>query len=298
MRWRAWWRGVWSIRIPTTARQHQVGTPSSPLLDVTNATVVRGLVRALDGVTFSVNRGEHTAILGPNGAGKSSLIRLLALDDYPIAVGDPVPRVRWFGRDRWNVGELRRRLGIVSGDLDAGFARASRRGRVSGLDAVTAGFFASHALFAHHVVTDSMRRDAADALGRVESASLGVKMLSEMSAGERRRVLIARALVTRPEALLLDEPTTGLDLVARHRFMESVRRLARDGATVVLVTHHADEIIPEIRRVLLLGRGRLVRDGSPEETLTGESLGALYGAPVSVECTAGYYTVRVDPPPG
>ena len=274
-----------------------MGTPSPRLLEVINASVVRGSVRALDRISFSVGFGEHTTILGPNGAGKSSLIRLLAIDDYPIADGDPMPRVRWFGRDRWNVGELRRRLGIVSGDLDAGFARASRSGRVSGLEAVTAGFFASHAIFAHHTVTAAMRRDARDALERGESAVLGDRMLHEMSAGERRRVLIARALVTRPEALLLDEPTTGLDLVARHRFIESVRRLASDGTTVLLVTHHVDEIFPEMHRVLLLDRGRLVRDGPPSETLTKAALSAVYGASVQIDRAGEYYSARVDPTP-
>jgi iron complex transport system ATP-binding protein len=112
-----------------------------------------------------------------------------------------------------------------------------------------------------------------------------------MSAGERRRVLIARALVTTPEALVLDEPTAGLDLVARHRFMESVRRLARDGTTLILVTHHVDEIIPEIGRVVLLREGRVAFDGRVEQALTSERLSAVFGGPVVVERSSGYYHV-------
>jgi len=117
--------------------------------------------------------------------------------------------------------------------------------------------------------------------------------LHEMSAGERRRVLIARALVTRPQALLLDEPTTGLDLVARHRFMESVRLLARAGTTTILVTHHVEEIVPEIQRVVLLQDGRLAFDGTPEEALSAERLTQVFGAPVVVTQSAGYFHVRL-----
>ena len=89
-----------------------------------------------------------------------------------------------------------------------------------------------------------------------------------MSTGEARRVLIARALVHHPKALVLDEPTRGLDLVARHHFMERVRAVARDGTTILLVTHYVDEIIPEIDRVILLKRGRIAADGPKAEVLT------------------------------
>jgi iron complex transport system ATP-binding protein len=114
-----------------------------------------------------------------------------------------------------------------------------------------------------------------------------------MSTGERRRVLIARALVTRPELLVLDEPTTGLDFVARHRFLEAVRRLAREGTTILIVTHHVEEVIPETTRVVLLSKGRVAFDGRPDEALTPERLGAVYGAPMAVERHDGYYSVRL-----
>ena len=114
-----------------------------------------------------------------------------------------------------------------------------------------------------------------------------------MSAGEKRRVLIARALVRGPRALLLDEPTTGLDLVARHKFMGSIRGLARAGTTVILVTHHIEEIVPEIQRVVLLRKGRIVCDGPPEVVLTNEQLSLAYGIQLAVERNGDYYHVRV-----
>ena len=272
----------------------------TPVLELAEATVVRGGTRVLDRVSLTILAGEHTAILGPNGAGKSSLIRLLTLEDYPLAKspGEGLddagqPPMRWFGEPRLAATTLRRRLGVVTGELDAAFGRSSHRGRVPGLEAVASGFLGSQGLFAHQTITGEMWQGARAALARIDAGHLAAKQLTEMSAGERRRVLIARALVTRPEVLLLDEPTTGLDLVARHDFMESVRALAAGGATLLLVTHHVEEVIPEIGRVLLLARGRIVGDGVPEAMLTSARLSELYGAPVTVERSGAYFHVRV-----
>ena len=264
-------------------------------MEIAGATLVRGRTRVLDDVSLTIACGEHTAILGPNGAGKTSLMRLVTLEDRARAPENGAPPLRLFGRSSWDITELRTRLGVVTGDLDAGFGLGTSGGRVSGLDAAVSGLLGSHGVFAHHQVTDAMREQGRSALARVDAPHLAAKPLNEMSAGERRRVLIARALVTRPAALLLDEPTTGLDLVARHRFMETVRRLAREGTTVILVTHHIDEIIPETRRVVLLRRGRVDFSGPPGEALTAGRLGALFGAPLAVERAGGYYHVRVAP---
>ena len=184
-------------------------------------------------------------------------------------------------------------MGVVTGDLDASFGMSSWGGRVSGLDAATSGLLGSHGVFSHQDVTPAMRAQGHAALARVEAVHLADKPLTEMSTGERRRVLIARALVTRPEVLVLDEPTTGLDFVARHQFLESVRRLAREGTTILIVTHHVEEVIPEIRRVVLLQRGRVAFDGTPAEALTSERLADVYGAPLAVERQGDYYAVRV-----
>ena len=139
-----------------------------------------------------------------------------------------------------------------------------------------------------------MREQAADALDRMGAAHLAGATLDTMSTGEARRVLIARALVHEPKALVLDEPTRGLDLVARHAFMERVRRIAQQGTTILLVTHHIDEIIPEIDRVVLLAHGRIACDGPKSTALTAAHLGPVFGAPLAVDEVAGYYHVRVD----
>ena len=267
----------------------------APILELVNATLVRGRTRVLDRLSFTIEQGEHTAILGPNGAGKTSLIRMLTLDDRPRASENGTPALRLFGREHWDIGELRTRLGVVTGDLDASFGVSTSGGRVSGLDTAVSGFFGSHGVFSHHDVSAAMREQGRDALTRVEVPHLAGKPINEMSTGERRRVLIARALVTRPAALVLDEPTTGLDLVARHRFMETVRRLMREGTTLILITHHVDEIVPETRRVVLLREGQVAYDGGPEDVLTTARLSEVFGASLSVERAGGYYHVRVGP---
>jgi iron complex transport system ATP-binding protein len=137
-----------------------------------------------------------------------------------------------------------------------------------------------------------MRERAAAALDTVGAGHLSARFLDELSSGEARRVMLARVLVTEPRALVLDEPTTGLDLAARHAFMERVRAVARRGTTVILVTHHLEEIIPEIERVVLLRAGRIAGDGTKTEMLASARLSALFDLPVAVDHADGYHYAR------
>lgn len=219
-------------------------------------------------------------------------MRLLMLEDRPLP-RERTPPLKLFGRANWDLMELRQRLGVVTGDLDASFGISTSRGRVRGLDVALSGLFGGQGVFSHNEVTTGMRERASEALVRVKASHLATKPLNEMSTGERRRVLIARALITRPDALLLDEPTTGLDIVARQRFMETVRELARQGTTTILVTHHVEEVVPEIDRIVLLRAGRIAFDGAAAEALTPSRLEFVFGAPVEVTSNAGYFHVRL-----
>ena len=275
-----------------------------PFLELNSASVVLGDTKVLDSLTMSIQVGEHTAILGANGAGKSTFIKLLTLQQYPLAERERegVPEregfsraapIRVFGQDRWDVFELRSKFGIVSADLHDRFVHGNSNGVLTGLDAVVSGFFATYGVFAHQRITDGMRRQAMDALGRIGAARLARQTLDTMSTGEARRVLIARALVHNPVALVLDEPTRGLDLVAQHDFMAQVRRIAQQGTTILLVTHHVDEIIPEIARVILLRQGRIACDTSKADALTAKNLSHAFDAPLVVDQADGYFHVRV-----
>jgi iron complex transport system ATP-binding protein len=266
----------------------------NPLLELTDATVVKGGVRILDRLTLTIHAGEHTAILGPNGAGKTTLLNLLTHDDYAFADDKCPPTVRVFGRDRWDVFALRSQLGIISSDLHQRFVAGHSAGRIRGEGAVVSGFFATRGFLINWSVTPEMRRRALEALGRLEAGHLAGKWMDEMSTGEARRVLIARALVSEPKALILDEPSAGLDVVARLRFLETVRRIARQGTTIVLITHHVEEIIPEIGRVIFLKDGRADSDGPKAAMLTSERLGQLFGGPVAVGRHDGYFHVTTN----
>ena len=237
-------------------------TLPDPVLELRDATVVKNDRRILDGLTLTIEAGEHTAIIGPNGAGKSALVSLLTHDDRPVRHEDGSPSVLVFGEGRWNVFDLRSQLGIVSADLHHRFVLGNNEGRVTAEAAVLSGFLATQGILRYGAVTQEMRRRAADALTRMGAAHLAKRRLDEMSTGEARRVLLARALVTSPRALILDEPTTGLDLVARHDFTERVRQVARGGTTLVLITHHNEEIVPEIQRIVLVSEGRIAASGS------------------------------------
>ena len=265
-----------------------------PVLELTNATVIRQDRPVLDGLTLTIHVGEHTAILGPNGAGKSSFVRLLTHEDRPLAPDDrdAPSAVRVFGSDNWDVFDLRSQLGLVSSDLHHRFVFGNNEGRVRAENAVLSGFFATQGILRYGVVTDDMRRRATDALARMGVSHLARRWIDELSSGEARRVLLARALVSAPRALVLDEPTTGLDLIARHAFMERVRQIAREGTTLILITHHIEEIVPEIGRVLLLRDGRIVADGPKRSVLTAEELGGLFDAPIAIDEADGYYYAR------
>ena len=254
-----------------------------PLIALHSATLARGERQVLHDLTFAIRSGEHIAILGPNGSGKSSFIRLITRQDYPLARPGGEPSLLMLGRDRWDVFELRAHLGIVSADLHHAFTQGQGFGRIRGLEATLSGFFSSLGLFDHQQVTEAMRRQAHAALELVDAGHLADQRMDTMSTGEARRVLIARALAPDPGALLLDEPTTGLDLAARHRFLQTLSKLAGLGKTLILVTHHVEEVIPEIERVILLKDGRVFLDGHKEEVLRSGPVSTLFGLPIQVQ---------------
>ena len=263
-----------------------------PVLELRNASVVKNDRPILDGLTLTIAEGEHTAIIGPNGAGKTALVRLLTHDDRPLLHEDGSPSVLVFGESRWNVFDLRAQLGIISADLHHRFVLGNNEGRVTGAAAVLSGFLATQGILRYGALTSEMRSRATEALTRMGVAHLAKRHLDEMSTGEARRVLLARALVTAPRALILDEPTTGLDMVARHDFTERVRQVARAGTTIILITHHIEEIVPEIQRIVLVSHGRIAAAGFKREMLTSDHVSAVFNAPIALEEDDGYFYAR------
>ncbi len=249
-------------------------------LELRRVDVARGERVVLHNVNLTIRAGEHVAILGPNGCGKSTLILAMTCQIYPIV--RPGMTVRIFGRERWDLAELRRHFGVVAAGLMGAEMPGKRTAVTTGLDAVTAGFFSASTLWPNLYVTEEMRARAWEALERMEATRLAGQLVGAMSAGERRRILIARALVHRPRQLLLDEPSNELDLAAQRELRETLRRLTREGTGLVLVTHHLGDILPEIERIILMRGGRIVGDGPREELLTEARLSSLFHTPVRI----------------
>jgi iron complex transport system ATP-binding protein len=256
-----------------------------PLIHFENVRVQRGDRIVLDGINLSIEQGEHVAIIGPNGSGKSSLIKVISRELYPLLQEQPWS-LRIMGRDRWHLFELRNHLGIVSNDWMQMCTR-----NFSGFEIVLSGFFGSIGIWPNHAVTPEMEEKARDLLHLLEIEHLAERNTDEMSSGEARRILMARALVHDPQALVLDEPTTSLDLHATHELREVFRKLARNGISLIMVTHHLPDIIPEISRAVLISNGRIFCDGPKEQVIQSEALSRLFGIPVEVLERNGYYHV-------
>src|SRR5271170_5729431 len=164
-------------------------------------------------------------------------------------------------------------------------------GDASGLDLVLSGFFSSTRIFPNHTVDPKQRELAEAALQQLGVLHLAERAVQEMSSGEAKRVLIARALVHKPRALLFDEPCNSLDILAQRSLRETMRSLAGSGIGIILVTHEIPDIVPEIERVLLMSNGRIVADGRKEDVLQAESLSKLFGLKVELARRDGYYHI-------
>ncbi len=245
---------------------------------------MRGKKIVLDDFTLRIDVAEHVAVLGPNGCGKSTLIKTITRECYPVVRAGSSMTI--LGQRIWNVFELRSLLGIVSNDL-----MSSCTGDASGMDVVLSGFFSSTRIFPNHTVDPGQRALAEGALAQLGVSHLAERAVQEMSSGEAKRVLIARAIVHKPRALLFDEPCNSLDIMAQHALRETMRSLANSGIGIILVTHDIPDVVPEIERVVLMSNGRIVADGGKEKILQAETLGKLFGLKVELARRNGYYNI-------
>jgi iron complex transport system ATP-binding protein len=255
-----------------------------PLIEIRNATIWRGTTRVFDGLNLSIAQHERVAILGPNGSGKTTLLKTINRELYPVATDGAWIRI--LGHEHWNVWDLRKHIGVVSHDLHNRYAPGT-----TALEVVVSGFYSSigvHGTLARQVSKDQLT-SAREVLGLLGIESLSDTALRSMSTGQQRRCLLGRALVHEPQTLILDEPTSGLDLAASFDYLDRIRKLSASGHNIVLVTHHLNEIPPEVERVIVLKKGVVVADGSKKTVLNSELLSSVYETSIRITELDGYF---------
>ncbi len=260
-------------------------TMSEPFFETRGANVWRGDVLALRDLELSLRRDESVAILGANGAGKSSLLKLMTGEVR--AEARPGASCRLFGEDQWCLEELRHRLGMVMPEEVARF-----HPNEEAADVVLSAFRGAYGRTGDMRFKAGEKQRARRAMEEVGVGELAVRRFGQLSSGEKRRFLIARALVHEPEVLVLDEPSTALDFASRLTMLGRLRKVAEGAGTLVLVTHDPGEILPEIERVILLKSGRIVADGAKREVLAQQALSELYGMKLRVAWSKGWAMVR------
>jgi len=256
----------------------------APVIAVSQLRVEREVV-IIASIDWSVEPGQHWVIIGANGSGKTSL--LSALTGYlPLTGGEISVLGETYGRTDWR--ELRKRVGIVSSSI-----HQLVEGHQTPLDTIIGGRHAVIGMWGE--VRPAERIEARKILRQIEADVISHRPWRVLSQGERQRVLIGRALMARPELLILDEPCAGLDPVAREHFLQFLERLARtrQAPTLVLVSHHVEEIMPSISHVLLLRNGGVLAAGRKSKVLTSSKLSEAFNAQVKLRRHRGRYSITV-----
>lgn len=252
-----------------------------PLIEIRNAVVYINGGKVLSGIDWTMNDDENWAVVGNNGAGKTTFMKLVFGEIIPVYGGE----VRWFGQPELTpLEDIRRKIGFVSAEYQANYSY-----NLPGWEVVASGLFSSIGLY-----EDVSRKQKQTALEWMNF--LGIERLAHtgfrnMSYGEARRTLLARALVNRPSLLILDEPCTGLDIPTREMFLETLEKLSATQTRVIYVTHHIEEILPIITHVLYLQQGTIYDQGQKEKMLTSAVLSQALDCQVTLRKNAGRYWV-------
>ncbi|WP_332694997.1 ABC transporter ATP-binding protein [Halalkalibacter lacteus] len=246
------------------------------VVSLKNVTWKRDGNAILHNITWDVERHEHWVILGLNGSGKTSILNLLTGYQW-ASIGEVHVLGQKFGQT--NIPELRKSIGWVSSSVDERYAT---RGRDTALEVVLSGKHASIGLYEEITEADTQR--AKQLLGQLKIDTLADQRFTTLSQGQKRRVIIARALMASPRLLILDEPCNGLDLYSREQLLETIQYLAttKEGPTLLYVTHHIEEVVPAISHALLLNSGTIVAKGDKHSTLTETNLEETFQLPVSI----------------
>ena len=252
--------------------------------------IERGGTAILSEVRWRVQRGEHWVMLGANGSGKTSL--LSALTGYLMPTAGEISLLgETYGQSDWR--ELRKKIGLVSSSV-----RQLMADTEPALATIASGKYAMIDFWGR--LTRAEKTAARRLLRQVECEALADRAWGVLSQGERQRILVARALMAKPQVLILDEPCAGLDPAAREHFLQFLQRLGtqKDSPTLILVTHHVEEIMPVFTHVLMLKDGRVLATGKKREVLDSQNLSAAFGTRMRLRQQAGRYALTVTAKPG
>ena len=264
-----------------------MNTKQPPLITLHNAVVRREGKAILSVDDFSLDQGESIALIGPNGAGKSTFVHLITREVFPLHRDEPP--VLFKGKALVTLQETKKCLGVVSSTMQRQITV-----HLPVLDVVYGGLLGSLGVPKQYSMNETGKKKVKEALEFVGIGHLADRDVMTLSSGQARRVLIARALVHDPEVLVLDEPTTGLDPEGMYYVRKAMRDLTAAGKAIILVTHYPEDIIPEIKRVVMIREGKLFADKPKEEALTSECVSDLFGVPLRILSQDNYYSLVTE----
>ncbi|MEN8128089.1 MAG: ABC transporter ATP-binding protein [Planctomycetota bacterium] len=240
----------------------------------------------LSDISWRIEAGSHWALLGANGSGKTTLLKILTGYEWPT-----FGTVRVLG-ERFgicDIGRLRKLIGWVSSAMTQRLPAQD-----TAIEVVASGLDASIGLYRH--ISDEEHEKSLAVLKQLQAESIVRQNYGTLSQGEMQKVLIARALVCEPKILILDEPCIGLDPAARQRFLKDLTALAQSDTapTIILVTHHIEEIDPWIQNIMLLKDGKAIAQGQPDDVITSERMKQLLGCSCTVFRQGNEFLLRVD----
>lgn len=259
------------------------------IIDFENINVGYDSRIVLKDITLKIKDKEHWAILGANGSGKSTLMKLIQSEIHPRKTNKYKKEI--LGKTNYSIFELKKDLGIITNDLHNYIAKQGSF--MSGYEVVLSGYYSSIGVFKYQDFSDSQHEKAKEVMRDLEIEHLSDKYVQEMSTGELRKCIVARALIHDPKAFILDEPTVGLDIKAQINFIKMIQKLSQN-CSIILVTHHLEEIFEEIQNVALIHNNTIHKSGAKKDILTSKNLSEIFDTNVYInEKNNRYYVEEI-----
>jgi iron complex transport system ATP-binding protein len=257
------------------------------IIDFENINVGYDSKIVLKDITLKIKDKEHWAILGANGSGKSTLMKLIQSEIHPRKTNKYKKEI--LGKTNYSIFELKKELGIITNDLHNYIA--TQGSFLSGYVVVLSGHYSSIGVFKHQDFSEAQHEKAREVMRYLEIEHLSDKYVQEMSTGELRKCIVARALIHDPKAFILDEPTVGLDIKAQINFIKMVQKLSQN-CSIILVTHHLEEIFEEIQNVALIHNNTIYKSGAKKDILTSKNLSEIFDTNIHINVKNNRYYVE------